>query len=238
MRVRAQLYQQFDADPARAVPAESYGGWIEREVEVAPRHTALVVMHAWDCGQPHEHPGWRRAVEYMPRAENILRDVFPELLRVVRASPLRVFHVVGGSRELRAQNVMPGAHNAADVTAGFAGIDFAPTARPVGTEGIARNGVQLGALCRAHGINHLIYVGFAINWCLLMSPGGMVDMARQGCLCSTIAEATTAVENRETAREEREKTQALWRVAIEFGFVFRLEHFLTALRNNSSSSSP
>ena len=87
----------------------------------------------------------------------------------------------------------------------------------------------MGALCRAQGINHLVYVGFAINWCLLMSPGGMVDMARHGCLCSTIREATTAVENRETAREQREKQQALWRVALEFGFVFGLDDFLKAL---------
>jgi hypothetical protein len=63
-----------------------------------------------------------------------------------------------------------------------------------------------------------------------MSPGGMVDMKRHGLLCSTIAEAVTAVENRETAREEREKQQALWRVSLEFGMVFALPDFLAALR--------
>jgi hypothetical protein len=128
----------------------------------------------------------------------------------------------------------PGAHNLADVAAGFARLDFAPQARPVGEEGIAENGDQLAALCRERGINHLLYVGFALNWCLLMSPGGMVDMSRHGCLCSTIAEATTAVENRETAREEREKQQALWRVALEFGFVFRLADILAALKSLSA----
>jgi nicotinamidase-related amidase len=264
MRLPARLYRQFDADPARAVPGEGYGGWQTTEVELAPKHTALVVMHAWDCGQPHEFPGWRRAVEYVPRAERILAEVFPPLLAAVRASPLPVYHVVGGNRDyyshlpgsqraralagrvaepapvqpdpihdslrrLRAAQGTPGAHNAADVAAGFARLDFAPTARPVGDEGIAENGAQLAALCRADGINHLVYVGFALNWCLLMSPGGMVDLARHGCLCSTIAEATTAVENRETARDEREKQQALWRVAVEFGFVFALADFLRAL---------
>ena len=104
-----------------------------------------------------------------------------------------------------------------------------PTARPIGAEGIAADGTQLAALCRAHEINHLIYVGFALNWCLLMSPGGMVDMRRCGVLCSTITEATTAVENRETARAEHEKQQALWRVALEFGLVFSLPDFLHAL---------
>jgi nicotinamidase-related amidase len=264
MRLPAQLYRQFDADPARAVPGEGYGGWHTTEVELAPAHTALVVMHAWDCGQPHEYPGWRRAVEYTSRAEKILAEVFPPLLAAVRASPLPVFHVVGGGKDYyshlpgyqrtlhlagqssdparmapdpvylqlqrqRTDHGSPGAHNTADIAAGFARLDFAPQARPVGVEGIAENGDQLAALCRAQGINHLVYIGFALNWCLLMSPGGMVDMARHGCLCSTLAEATTAVENRETAREEREKQQALWRVALEFGFVFALNDFVRAL---------
>jgi nicotinamidase-related amidase len=264
MRLPAQVYRQFDADPSRDVPAEAYDGWHTIEVDLAPAHTALVVMHAWDCGAPEEFPGWRRAVEYHPRAERILAEVFPPLLAAVRASPLPVFHVVGGGtdyyshlrgyqravslagestpaaqvaadpaykqlKKLRTDYSFPGSLNAADIAAGFAKLDFAPEARPVGGEGIAENGEQLAALCRTHGINHLVYIGFAINWCLLMSPGGMIDMSRHGCLCSTIAEATTAVENRETARDEREKQQALWRVALEFGFVFHLHDFLAAL---------
>lgn len=264
MKIPAQIYQQFDADYTRDVPAEGFGGWKTAEVELASDHTALVVMHAWDCGGPADFPGWRRAVEYEPRARKILANVFPPLLTAVRASPLPVFHVVGGGYDyyshlpghrravalagksaplapvptdpvyqrlhaLRAARVFVGQHNRADVDAGFARLDFAPEARPEGNEGIAENGAQLAALCRVHGVNHLIYVGFAINWCLLMAPGGMVDMARHGCLCSTIREAVTAVENRETAREEREKQSALWRVALEFGFVFALEDFSSAL---------
>jgi nicotinamidase-related amidase len=264
MRLPAQVYRQFDADPSRDVPAEAYDGWHTIEVDLAPAHTALVVMHAWDCGAPEEFPGWRRAVEYYPRALRILAEVFPPLLAAVRASPLPVFHVVGGGKDYyshlpgyqqaaslagespppaqvtsdpayeqlkkrRTEHSFPGTHNTADIAAGIAKLDFAPEARPVGDEGIAENGEQLAALCRAQGINHLVYIGFAINWCLLMSPGGMVDMSRHGCLCSTIAEATTAVENRETARDEREKQQALWRVALEFGVVFQLRDFLAAL---------
>ena len=101
---------------------------------------------------------------------------------------------------------------------------------PVGGELIAEDGHQLAAICHAHDINHLVYIGFAINWCLLMSPGGMVDMGRYGVMCSTIREAVTAVENAETARAEREKQQALWRVAINSGFVFGLADFTTALK--------
>jgi hypothetical protein len=57
----------------------------------------------------------------------------------------------------------------------------------------------------------------------------MVEMSRHGLLCSTIREATTAIEHRETARTETAKALALWRVALAFGFVFDLEDFLAEL---------
>ncbi len=273
LRLPTRLYQQFDADVSRPVPAETYGGWTSSAVDLSLEHTAVVVMHAWDCGRPHEHPGWRRAVEYYGRAERILQDVFPPLLEGVRRSALPLFHVVGGGRDyyshlsghrrarslagaspesipvapdpsydaLQAQRrklVFPGLHNQADITAGFAKLDFAPQARPIGDEGIAENAPQLAALCRDAGINHLIYAGFAINWCLLMSPGGMVDMARYGVICSVLDDAVTAVENRETAREERAKQQALWRVSLEFGFVFSSRDLLAGLAQASAASRP
>jgi hypothetical protein len=268
MKLPASYYQQFDADYTRDVPAEGYAGWKQADVELSPEHTAVVVMHAWECGTIDQWPGWRRSVEYHPRALKILAEVFPPLLTAVRASPLRLFHVVGGrdyyshlpgyqntvklagpspQREravkdatfealdkFRRDNVFVGARNWPDVEAGFKLLDFAPEARPVGDEPIAEDEHQLAALCQAHGINHLVYMGFAINWCLLMSPGGMVDMGRHGVLCSTIREAVTAVENAETARTEREKQQALWRVALNFGFVFGAGDFTRAVKGLKS----
>src|SRR5690606_12630209 len=84
VNISADYYQQFDADYARAVPAEGYGGWKTAEIELAPEHTALVVMHAWECGTMEQWPGWRRCVEYHPRALKILQEVFPPLLTAVR----------------------------------------------------------------------------------------------------------------------------------------------------------
>lgn len=262
-KIPASYYQQFDADYSLEVPAENYGGWKQADVEISPEHTAVVVMHAWEAGTMEQWPGWRRCVEYHPRALKILADVFPPLLGAVRASKFRLFHVVGGRdyythlkgyqdtvklagpspqyeqaakdpvyerlQKFRGEHTFVGARNRPDVDAGWKFLDFAPEARPLDGEPIAENGHQLAAVCRAHGINHLVYVGFAINWCLLMSPGGMVEMGRYGVMCSTIREAVTAVENKETARGEREKQQALWRVALEWGFVFGLKDFLAAL---------
>lgn len=267
LKLPASYYQQFDADTSREVPGEGYGGWQKSEIELAPDHTALVVMHAWDCGEPEQWPGWRRAVEYYPRALKIAEEVFPDLFAAVRTSPLRIFHVVGGHdyyrsmpgyqktleiagpspefkpitkgpvyermQTFRGDHVFVGAHNQADCKAGLQELTFLPSAQPQENELIAEDSHQLAALCRHHGINHLVYTGFAINWCLLMSPGGMVEMDRYGIMCSTIREAVTAVENAETAREEREKQQALWRVALAFGFVFGVDDFKTALRSTT-----
>jgi hypothetical protein len=96
---------------------------------------------------------------------------------------------------------------------------------------VAEDDHQLFALCERDGITHLVYVGFAINWCLLASPGGMIDMSRRGLMCSTIRQATTAVENKETARLQLCKEEALWRVALAFGFVYDVEDFVMAIRH-------
>src|SRR5437762_3280567 len=58
IRLPANYYQQFDADPGRDVPAEGYGGWKRAEIEISSDHTAVVVMHAWDCGTQTDYPGW------------------------------------------------------------------------------------------------------------------------------------------------------------------------------------
>ncbi|HEX2186397.1 MAG TPA: hypothetical protein VHN78_12915 [Chloroflexota bacterium] len=264
MRVTANYYQHFDADFTRDVPAEGYGGWRRAEIELSTEHTAVVVMHAWDTGTREAYPGWHRAVEYIPRADAICRTVFPRLLGAVRASPLPLFHVVGGGayyqslpgyrravalagpspappptveadpslitlRQFRAAHVFPGTHNREDIRRGTANLGFAPGAEPSGDEGIAEDGHQLFALCQEAGVNHLLYAGFAINWCLLLSPGGMADMSRRGVMCSAFRQAVTAVENRETARQELCKALGLWRVALAFGFVFDVDDVVAAL---------
>jgi hypothetical protein len=262
--VVANYYQQFDADYSREVPGEAFGGWQKGEISLSALHTAVVVMHAWDCGSPEQLPGVFRSCEYVPRSARIAQAVFPPLLTAVRKSPLRLFHVVGGGdyykgcpgyqravklvggapeplpqvesdpvvqrlRQFRSDNVWRGAHNNADGAKLSEILDFLPGARPQGEEGVAEDTPQLLALCREAGVNHLIYAGFAIDACLLMSPGGMIDMSRHGVMCSAIRQAVTAVENRETARTEAAKELALWRVAVMFGFVFDADDLIRAL---------
>ena len=257
-------YQHFDADYDLDVPEEAFGGWQKTTLDFPKQHTALVVMHAWDAGTREEFPGWWRCVPYIPRANEILRDVFPGLLAAVRRAGMTLFHVVGGGdyyRELpgykravaladvapsgpggvdkdplrkkldafRSKHVFVGEHNAEDVRRGFAKLDFPEQARPKNDEGVAENGRQLLALCKEADVNHLVYCGFAINWCLLLSPGGMAEMSKYGCMCSALRQATVAVENKDSARRQWCKELALWRVALAYGFVFDTDDFVAAL---------
>ena len=264
IRTPANYYQQFDADYSLDVPAEGYGGWRKTEIEISLDHTAVAVMHAWDCGSIEEYPGVWRADGYLPRSNQICRTVFPRLLGAVRAAGMPLFHVVGGGeyyqdlpgykrtvelagpepaaletitpdeltqqlQQFRGERVWPGAHNQEDMERGRAIRGFPAEARPLEGEGIAENSHQLFALCRAAGVAHLIYAGFAIDWCLLLSPGGMLDMQRRGIMCSAFRQATTSVESKETARQELAKEVALWRVAVNFGFVFDVDDFIAVL---------
>jgi len=250
-------YQHFGADYSLDVPAERFGGWHKAELPLCPAHTALCVMHAWDCPDRAQFPGLYSAVEYLPRAEEILRAKMPALLEAFRGAGMRVIHVESGDyvhkyeeyrqttrllegklpkakplaapaadstskalRDFRAAHVHPGTQNRPDIEAAQAIRDIHPSVRPLPGEYMVTEADELQAVCALHGVNHLIYAGFAVNYCLLMSPAGMLDMSRRGFLCSAVKEATTAVECDFSAKDELAKQLALWNVALSFGFVY------------------
>ena len=112
VKVSANYYEQFDADYDLDFPAEGMGGWQKQEIPLALERTALVVMHAWDIGDSDTYPGWFRACEEAPRTYEVCRVIFPRLLATVRASELKVFHVVAGGDYFKAY---PGYKRAVDL---------------------------------------------------------------------------------------------------------------------------
>lgn len=181
------------------------------------RGAGMKVFHVVGGGNYYQHlPGYQRTQELAGSSP-------PPPERIEPDDSLRAL------QQFRAENVFVGKHNEADVRRAFQQLRFATEAEPLEGEEIAEDGHQLFALCKHYGITHLIYAGFAVNWCLLLSPGGMADMSRRGLMCSVFRQAVTAVENRETARDEVCKQIALWRVALAFGFVFDVEEFLQSL---------
>ena len=264
IRIKTSYYVQGDADFRSSVPESAFRGWESTELELSLDHTAVVCMHAWDCGSYDEFPGWHRIVPYIPRAAAIARETFPALFAAVRQSPWPLIHVVGGGdyykalrgyrrtlelhpnaaepvqvvetdpvrdrlEAFRESAVYPRDENLRDVREGFTQIDFDPNARPINDEFICENGEQLFSVCRELNINHLIYMGFAVDMCLLLSPGGMRDMNPRGLMCSVICDATLAVETKESAPSEMAKEIGLWRVAHLYGFVYESQSLIQAL---------
>ena len=104
--VPAWIYQQYDADYALAHPGQGYGGWQKLGIPIDTAHTAILVMHAWECGTPETHPALHRVCEYIPRSREIIRERFPGFLEKVRASDMRLIHV--GSRTEASLESLPG----------------------------------------------------------------------------------------------------------------------------------
>lgn len=185
----------------------------------AVRSAGMTVMHVVGGPDYYSHyPGYARAVS-MSADESKTESIEPDPVH----------------RELRGfrhRAVFPGAHNVEDINRGKLSLGFLPGTEPLQDEGVAATSEQLFGLCKDAEINHLIYTGFALDGCLLVSPGGMVDMSRRGLLCSTVDEATTAIENKETARKGAAKALALWRVALSFGFVYGVEDLVGALETS------
>ena len=183
----------------------------------AVRSSGMPLFHVVDGGRYYQHlAGYQQAVALAEPQKIPVQWMQPD------ASLLAL-------RRFKEEHVQVGRHNEADIKIGFENVDFPEEARPHEGEGVAENAAQLFGLCKERGINHLIYAGFAINWCILLSPGGMVDMTRKGIMCSAFRQAVTAVENKESARAEWCKQVALWRVALAFGFVVDVDDFIAAV---------
>lgn len=183
----------------------------------AARNSGIMVFHIAIPGKYlAKYPGYHASLESTAPATAVME--------MAEADPVTL-----KLWKFKYDNAVPGIHNKADVEKGFEDLDFPKEVKPEGNEEIAVNADQLFKLCKKYGINHLIYTGFAINGCLLVSPGGIVDMLRRGILCSAIRQAVTAIENKETARYETGKEMGLWFLSIISGFVYDINDFLKGI---------
>ncbi|HPS35884.1 MAG TPA: hypothetical protein PK854_11535 [Oscillospiraceae bacterium] len=159
------------------------------------------------------------------RAEDLAGQPAPALPRIPADRTLRERDA------FKADYSFPGRRNKADVDRGFGRIGFIPSVRPLGAEPVVKNAGELFAVAAADGVNHLIYTGFAINYCLQYSPAGMADMGRRGFQCSAVRQAVTAVERKESVRFEEHKETALWMTAMMFGFVYDADDIFRMIKS-------
>lgn len=239
-QIPTEYYQQFDADYSLKYPGEGYGGWQKQLLPINLEKTAIVLMHAWDPGNIKDYPGSYRAVEHLKRAQEIINNQLPKLLNSCRNNKIKIYHLADEKHisitnlpspnkdkvyqqlsSFKQESVFPGDHNIDDITKkGRTPLlinDFEP---------VVYNGEQLHTLCLQDNINHLVYVGFAINWCLQFSPGNMNEMSTRGFICSTIKECVTAVENKQSCKMQKHKLYGLWLTALKNGFVYSLDDWI------------
>jgi hypothetical protein len=265
VKLPTNYYQQFDADYLKEFPGEGYGGWKRKKLELNLDKTAVVLMHAINYGTIEEVPGVFAACEYIPRAYEIGKNVMPSLLKAIRESGMKLFHVAAGPsyckdyagykktleiagekakfeqvdpdpvierlREFKRDFGFPGKHNLESYSVMAKIFAFPEEEKPIGDEEIVVDEKQLFKLCKYYGINHLIYIGYNINWCIQFSSAGFMHLYRHGIMCSTIRQAVTAVENKETARSGFGKEIALWTIAVGFGYVYDIDDFVKAIKD-------
>jgi nicotinamidase-related amidase len=211
-------------------PLAGYMSWLEYEgrkmdilraiyprILAAARGAGLPVVHVSMEDYGKKYPGYRKALELSGPEPKILTPKAPG------ASKLRP------PDDVKGKLVFGERYNDNRDEEHFGRFfDFAEPAMPQKDEFVVETSHQLSSALNALGAWNLIYIGFAINWCLWFSGAGMVDMSRLGYRCSCIREAVTAVENRESARGEQHKQEALWRTSLMFGYIFSAEDFISA----------
>ncbi len=95
---------------------------------------------------------------------------------------------------------------------------------------VVATGQQLHELLKEHGILHLIYVGFATNWCVLGRDYGIRAMARRGYNIILLRDATAGVEFPDTLDTLFTTEISIREVEQQYGFTASNEDFFAACR--------
>ena len=85
-------------------------------------------------------------------------------------------------------------------------------------EFVVATGAQLHQLAQDRGILHLVYAGFATNWCILNRDYGMRTMARRGYNMILLRDATAGVEFPDTVQTNFATELAIREVEQQLGF--------------------
>ena len=108
-------------------------------------------------------------------------------------------------------------------------IRVAQCVAPKPEDEVILNGGQLNNLLRERKANTIIYTGFATNFCLQESPGGLVDMRERGYRLIVVRDATAALEDIQSAPERANLNTAIAHIERDFGYSCTAEGLISAL---------
>ena len=102
---------------------------------------------------------------------------------------------------------------------------------PVAGDAVIATGDQLHALLRKRGILHLIYAGFATNWCVLNKDYGFRAMTWRGYNGVILRDGTTALETHESYTTEQMRDFAVLTMEMTMGYSSTVEELIGSLRS-------
>ena len=99
---------------------------------------------------------------------------------------------------------------------------------PAGDDVVISTGDELQLFCREKRIRHLVYAGFATNFCVLNRDYGVLSMRVRGYNIVLIRDATTALESCETVHGLWATRAAVFSFEVGTGVTVTAETFLHA----------
>jgi nicotinamidase-related amidase len=110
---------------------------------------------------------------------------------------------------------------------------IAEIAAPQPGDEVIADGPQLHDLLRERGILHLVYAGFATNWCVIGRDYGVIAMNGRGYNIVLVRDATDGVEFHDTVDERNEEQGTATQIAVreietKYGWSTTTEQFLRA----------
>jgi len=109
-------------------------------------------------------------------------------------------------------------------------LRMSPTIEVKHGDFVIATGQQLHELARESSILHLVYAGFATNWCILNRDYGMRAISRRGYNTMLLRDATMGVEYPDTVESCFATELSIREVETQIGFSASNEDFLKACR--------
>jgi len=240
--------QYFQDSPPEGLPYREEH-FIRRHVHMPLpiEQTALVLVDMWDN---HFIESW------LERAEQITREAVVPVLEAARATGLSIVHAPSPPVAEQFEELKEHAPPVPSASSDWPPAEFrsrqgeyavfrGPRAQPPGIPPIDRLGMsphievqdgefvvatgeQLHVLLAERGILHVVYAGFATNWCILNRDYGMRAMAGRGYNLVLLREATAGVEFPDTVAEGLATEMAVREVEQQLGFSAANADFLAA----------
>lgn len=112
-------------------------------------------------------------------------------------------------------------------------LKIADIAAPQGDDEVIADGDQLHELLKARGILHLVYAGFATNWCVIGRDYGIIAMNGRGYNIVLVRDATTGVEFHDTVAQETATQIAIREIETKYGWSTTTADFVAAANSRA-----